>query len=76
MDCRPWDLLCALQDQFGSFADDTNLLDNFPLIKKMQKTSLTTEDANEIDEYAKLYYGDYWSRGLFNAEDLTVLERD
>ena len=62
-----------LQDKYGTPAPSG--LSQYPLLDKMPRTTLTTEESNQIDQFAELLYGDYWYKGIHD-QPLTAIELD
>ena len=64
--CKPWDLLCALQDRFTIATPESRSF--YPLLAGMPKSLLTVEEARQVDELAQALHGDLWQRGLNDRE--------
>ena len=68
--------MCTLWDQFGVAEETSSDKALHPLLAGMPKTTLTSQELDQIDSLGTKLYGDYWVRGLSNESDLTVEERD
>lgn len=75
-ECLPWDLLCTLNDQFGEAGEAGNGEGEHPLLLGMPKSSLTSQELAQLDSFVSIVYGDYWQKGLFSSDEMTVTERN
>lgn len=64
IECRPWDLDCALRDYFGDDEDISDERKKYPMLARMRKTTLTIEEAQLIDDYTDLLNDNIWYTGL------------
>lgn len=68
-ECYPWDLDCALLDLLGDDLPVTDR-DRYPLLANMPKSSLTIDDAIQLDEFTDLLNDGIWTKGLSSTTEL------
>lgn len=68
-ECYPWDLDCALLDLLGEDKIPTDR-DSYPLLANMPKSTLTIDEAKQLNELTDLLNDAIWTKGLSSTTEL------